>query len=385
MRIDGMQVTIAGGAIGGSAAALLLARAGAQVTLFERVAQPRAVGAGLAIAANGSAVLESIGLAPALASAIPVAQPRIVDGAGRLLLTPPGDAGIRMVRRATLHRILLDAIAAEPRITTHFGVAVLAATPRGRVTFVGPHGHHAEHTSDLVVAADGVHSQLRAGLDVGATVRRTGINYLRTLVQAPATNEEAWTSAGLFGNFAVEGATYVFASAGNRDTRAAIDARDLNALRAGWHRAYPASTTLLAGVSRWDQLIVDEVTTVECARWSHGRVVLLGDAAHAMAPNLGQGANSALVDAAVLLDSLRAAADIPSALDAYERRRRPAVMRVAHLARRLGVIAEETRPPVRWLRDRLLLPLARRGGRDTTALVLQEDPATLLAIGRAAA
>jgi 2-polyprenyl-6-methoxyphenol hydroxylase-like FAD-dependent oxidoreductase len=101
-----------------------------------------------------------------------------------------------------------------------------------------------------------------------------------------------------------------------------------------------------------------------------------------MSPNLGQGANSALVDAAVLLDELRRATDVHQALVAYERRRRPAVERVARLAHRLGVVSEETRAPHRWVRDRVLLPLARRLTGDPSTLLLQEDPGVLYAIGR---
>ena len=73
-------------------------------------------------------------------------------------------------------------------------------------------------------------------------------------------------------------------------------------------------------------------------------MVLVGDAAHAMAPNLGQGANSALVDAAVLLDELRRCSDVPAALSAYQARRQPAVRRVASAAARLGRLAEITHP-----------------------------------------
>ena len=66
MQLADLHVIIIGGATGGGSAALLLARAGARVTLVERIAQPRAVGAGIAIAENGMAVLESLGMAPAL-------------------------------------------------------------------------------------------------------------------------------------------------------------------------------------------------------------------------------------------------------------------------------------------------------------------------------
>lgn len=113
--------------------------------------------------------------------------------------------------------------------------------------------------------------------------------------------------------------------------------------------------------------------------------MLLGDAAHAMAPNLGQGGNSALVDAAVLVDELFKSPDLRAGLLSYERRRGPAVAKVAALSARLGALAEETRTVPRWLRDRVLLPLAGRLGGDPTAQVLQESPETLRAIGRRAA
>jgi 2-polyprenyl-6-methoxyphenol hydroxylase-like FAD-dependent oxidoreductase len=103
-----------------------------------------------------------------------------------------------------------------------------------------------------------------------------------------------------------------------------------------------------------------------------------------MAPNLGQGANSALVDAAVLLDELRRAPDLAAALAAYDARRRPAVRRVADASERLGRLAEATHPVVHALRDRMLLPVAGLlSTAQATAAVLQEPPRTLLAIGRA--
>jgi 2-polyprenyl-6-methoxyphenol hydroxylase-like FAD-dependent oxidoreductase len=127
---------------------------------------------------------------------------------------------------------------------------------------------------------------------------------------------------------------------------------------------------------------VHEVLRVDCARWCDGRLALLGDAAHAMAPNLGQGANSALVDAAVLLDELRRSATPDGALAAYDARRRPAVRRVAETAARLGRLAEATNPVARAVRDRVLLPAAGLlTTARTTAAVLQEPAHVLRAIG----
>src|SRR5262245_53949020 len=117
MDLKGQRVTVVGGGTGGSSAALLLARAGATVTLLERVEQPRAVGAGIAMAENGLAVLESLGLGPALEVGRPVLDPRIVDASGRTLIAVPQPTPrAKMLRRSTLQGILLDALANEPRI-----------------------------------------------------------------------------------------------------------------------------------------------------------------------------------------------------------------------------------------------------------------------------
>jgi 2-polyprenyl-6-methoxyphenol hydroxylase-like FAD-dependent oxidoreductase len=384
MRLTDMHVVVVGGATGGSAAALFLARAGARVTLIERVARPAAVGAGIALAENGIAVLTSLGLGPALDAARPTLGVRVTDASGRTLLAPPEPAPrALLLRRATLQTLLLDALAAEPRITRRFGAEVLAASPDGAVTVRDDAG---ETTlgADLVVAADGARSRVRDAGAFGARVRGTGIRYVRALVPPGLeTGVEAWTPAGIFGAFAVDGGTYLYASCGTPALRAALDARDLDAFRRAWAGAYAPAGRALAAVARFDDLLVNEVVRVSCARWSDGRVVLLGDAAHAMAPNLGQGANSALVDAAVLLDELRRAPSLDAALAAYERRRRPAVTRVATAAARLGGLAEATHPVARALRDRVLVPIARRLTTERAMeAVLQEPAATLLAIGR---
>lgn len=385
MNLDDLRVAIAGCGTGGAAAALLLARAGARVTVLERVAQPRAVGAGIAIAENGMAVLDSLGLVPALAAARELHGIRITDAAGRTLLTPPAPAPqVWMLRRATLQGALLDALDADPRIARRFGAEVVGATADGAVTLRDPHGADETLRADVVVGADGVHSRVREAGGFGARVRGTGIRYVRGLVAHDvAEGVEAWTAAGLFGSFPVDGGTYFYASCGTADCATALTMRDLAALRAAWSRAYAPAGRILAAVGTFDELLVNEVLRVDCTRWWNDRLVLLGDAAHAMAPNLGQGANSALVDAAVLLDELRRAPTLANGLAAYDARRRPAVRRVADTAARLGRLAEATGPVVRGLRDRVLLPVAARlTTARATASVLQEEPATLRAIGR---
>ena len=385
MVLSGLNVLVCGGATGGCAAALVLARAGARVTLVERVAEPKEIGAGIAIAENGLAVLESLGLNDALAVARPVTEVRIVDALGRTLLDPRGEPPRAvMLRRSTLQGMLLEAVAKEPGIECRFGVEVTRASPLGDVTLRDGASESTDR-ADLVVGADGVHSRVRDGGAFGARVWRTGLRYVRMLLRDDvATGTEAWTPAGLFGAFPVDGGgTYAFASCGTPECSAALDARDLRAFRDTWTRAYPAAARILASLTSFDELLQNEVIRVDCERWSDGRLVLLGDAAHAMAPNLGQGANSALVDAAVLQFELRQCSTLDEGLEAYERRRQKAVRRVADASARLGKLAEVTHPVARTLRDRVLLPIVGLfATTKATSLLLQEPTETLLALGR---
>src|SRR5690606_18163758 len=114
--------------------------------------------------------------------------------------------------------------------------------------------------------------------------------------------------------------------------------------------------------------------------FASGRLVLVGDAAHAMAPNLGQGANSALVDAAALVDELARPGDLEGALAAYDRRRRPAVRWVQDAAASSGRLSERTGATFRWVRDRLLMPLVARAAPMQVRRTMQEPPEQLEAI-----
>lgn len=383
MDLAGLNVTVVGGATGGCAAALLFARAGATVTLVERVAEPKAIGAGIAIAENGLAVLESLGLMGAMAVARPVTDMRIVDANDRTLIAPRGAPPRAVIlKRSTLQGILLDAVANEPRIQCRFGTEVLKAVPSGEV-MINEGGRESVLRADLVIGADGVHSRVREGGSFGARVQETGIRYVRMLLPDDvATGTEAWTPAGVFGAFAVDGGTYAFASCGTPACASALDARDLPAFRAAWVTAYPASQRILAGLRTFSDLIQNEVIRVDCDRWFDGRLVILGDAAHAMAPNLGQGANSALVDATILVAELRRSSSVADGLAAYERRRKTAVRRVADASARLGMLGEVTHPVGRALRDRVLMPIASLfATTKATSLLLQEPTETLLALG----
>jgi 2-polyprenyl-6-methoxyphenol hydroxylase-like FAD-dependent oxidoreductase len=354
------------------------------VTLLERFGAPADVGAGLLLQPNGLAVLHGLGLGDALAGhAIPAADIRRSDG--RLIMRAPiADHGSGLdhalaVRRSALYRLLYDEIARTGLITTRLSAEVVTADPAGDVHLADGQSL----TADLVIAADGVKSVVRATGGFDAVLKDTGLSYLRATVEGcdVGLRGEYWTELGLFGGAPLgDGSTYFYAAAQAPSVAAAMSQRDLPALRALWAEALPLAAPLLEAVPTYDDLLVNAVARVDVKRWSHGALVLLGDAAHAMAPTLGQGANSALVDAAVLAHELARDDATDDALQRYTRRRRGAVRKVQDAADRVARLSNahgrlRTSAIDRTLRTvAAVKPVAARQDR----LVQQEDPAELL-------
>ena len=367
------HAVVVGAGIGGLTASLVLSRIAARVTLVERADRPSEVGAALALQPNGMAVLERLGLlsaVEAVSARIDRMDIRSVTGR-RLLSAGMPDLGDGLdhaiaVRRIDLHRLLLEAVAGVASIEPRFGWTAVSADSSGAVMIISTaeNGRDVGSTSlraDVIVGADGVNSAVRR---TGGFQSRMspGSSYVRTIVAGRASPwfEEYWTALGSFGHAPLGGDLVYFWAAAHVGTAAeAVSRRDLQAFRQEWRRVLPAAADLLDGVSSFDDLLINTVRRVDCRRWFSGRLVLLGDAAHAMPPNLGAGANSALVDGVVLAEELASAASVEDALVGYDKRRRPLVRRVQQTAEMLQRLCGIQRVPVRRVRDTLLTGLAR--------------------------
>jgi 2-polyprenyl-6-methoxyphenol hydroxylase-like FAD-dependent oxidoreductase len=366
------NAVVVGAGIGGLTASLVLSRVAARVTLVERAERPSEVGAALALQPNGMAVLDRLGLLPAVeAVSARIDRMDIRSVTGQRLLTagmPDLGAGLDhaiAVRRTDLHRLLLEAVAGVASIDTRFGWAAVSADPSGAVRITstdenGPDVSLEELRADVIVGADGVNSAVR---NMGGFESRvsSGSSYVRTIVKGRANPwfEEYWTPLGSFGQAPLDGdLVYFWAAAHVAGAAEAVSRRDLGAFRREWRRVLPAAADLLERVSSFDDLLVNTVRQVDCRRWFSGRLVLLGDAAHAMAPNLGQGANSALVDGVVLAEELAGAPSIMDALAGYDKRRRPLARRVQKTSAILQGLCGIKQAMTLRVRDALLAGLA---------------------------
>ena len=357
------DVVIVGGGPAGTVLATLLAAAGHTPVVFERDAlESLALGTGILLQPNGLSVLYGLGLREELhdVSVLHRAVP-IKDELGRLIATgemPDFGEGLDhalALLRPTLQRILWSALEARGG-SVRFGCDVHAVdTATGEIEASGD-GQTRHISAGLIVGADGIGSIVRRSGDFGARPVKGAHHVFRTVLDGDfnASGSEYWTGLGLFGASPVgEGRTYAYGSANDPRVLDSVRAGDVARLARLWSDALPVAAPLLSQIHSMDGVLLNEVGRVRCRSYCDQRAVLIGDAAHAMAPNLGQGANSALVDAAVLAREL---ADTPGSLEApgrYDRRRRRPVTGVQRTSDLLASVSHIQQTRLRRVRDRI--------------------------------
>ncbi|WBQ05922.1 FAD-dependent monooxygenase [Kribbella sp. CA-293567] len=329
-------VIVVGAGIGGVTAAVALEQCGWQVTVLERAPELGEVGAGLSIWPGAAAVLAELGVEGVIDAARAGGSAgmrrwdgrRIVDAAGLGVEMPV------MIHRAELHRLIAGRLGPAVAIRTGTTVTGVRQDETGVVVtasrlVVGDQ----EYRAELVVAADGIRSVVRGLLypRYGGP-RYSGYTAYRGIAEVETLDQggETWGRGQRFG-FAklIDGRYYWYATA-NREAGGEGD--DVRERFAGWHHPIPALIAGSSAVLRND--IYDLPTPL--VPFVQGRVVLLGDAAHAMTPNMGRGACSAIEDAGALARVLRAGKD----LAAYDAERRPATSKLVKRSRQIGVLGQ---------------------------------------------
>lgn len=363
------RVAIAGAGIGGLALGAALRQAGIEFTVYERAAKLHPVGAGLTMQANAMAALRTLDLDEAVASAGAVlGEAVILDRTGRLLqaidlgrLGRELGAPVVGIHRARLHRILLDACGADGVRTDREVIGCEDEGERIRLRFRDGSAEEA----DLLVGADGLRSAVRAGLLGESPLRYSGYTSWRGICRAMdpapvARTSESWGEGARFGIVPVgSGELYWFATAnapaGGEDPPGRIRESLLERF-AGWHE--PIARIL-------ERTVEEEIVRTDIhdrppvRRWSKGRVVLLGDAAHPMTPNLGQGGCQAIEDAVVLARALRSFSTLAEALRWYENARVRRANQIVRNSRSAGRIAQWESPAAVLLRNALVRAVPR--------------------------
>jgi 2-polyprenyl-6-methoxyphenol hydroxylase-like FAD-dependent oxidoreductase len=364
MAMARARAVVIGAGIGGLAAAAGLCSAGWDVTAFERATSLEPAGAGLALAPNGLRALDVIGAGDPLRA-----------------LAVPQEVGIRRsdgrwLMRSTTGQMIADRFGDPVILVTRAAVidALTARVPDGvlslgtEVTSLEPGGSAAARISttagqleaDLVVAADGIGSATRPALfPAHPGLRHTGLTTWR-LLTGPVTGQvpmaESWGRGAVFGVMPLsDGRVYCYAAASAvPGTRAGDELAELTRLFGTWHEPIPA---LLAAARPQDVLRHDVAELAAPLPSLHrGRAVLLGDAAHPMTPNLGQGACQALEDAAVIsrLASGTQPDEVAGLLNSYTAARLPRTTDVVRWSSRAATMTTWASPPAVTARNTLI-------------------------------
>jgi 2-polyprenyl-6-methoxyphenol hydroxylase-like FAD-dependent oxidoreductase len=362
------RAVVIGAGIGGLAAAAGLHAAGWAVTVCERAAELEPAGAGLALAPNGLRALDVLGAGDAVRAHAIAQEPGIRRSDGRWLMRSPGRAvatrfgdPVILLPRA----VLADALLAQvPGTAISLAAEVTAVEPgRNGLAIVTTSAGNLD--AELVIAADGIGSRVRPALFPGHPgLRYAGFTTWRLLtgpVRRPVPMAESWGHGTVFGLMPLaDSRVYCYAAApAAPGTRHGDELAELARLFGAWHDPIPQ--LLAAAVP--EQVLHHDVAELAqpLPAFHRGRTALLGDAAHPMTPNLGQGGCQALEDAAVItrLAASRDPGTVPQALARYTAARLPRTTQVTRWSRRAATMTTWTAPPAVAFRNAITLALGK--------------------------
>ena len=339
---------IVGAGFAGLTAACALAQRGWSVRVHERADRLRTTGAGIYIYENGLRVLEAVGAYDLAVAGAPLAHTREVrDDRNRIIAVHrwTGSRVFSIVRQNVINALAAAATRAGAEIVT--GSTATEASAAGELTLAD--GRRLK--ADLVVGADGSNSRLRDSLGLLARRRYLVDGCTRLLMDKTLAERRSGGGSRAIDTKVVDITTIEYWSGTRRvlytpcsetDVYVALTmldrdeaAKAVPVRKDTWKRAFPHLEALIDRIGAQGRY--DRFELIKLARWSAGRIAIIGDAAHALPPNIGQGGGCAMMNALSLAVHLDREPDVPAALAAWERHERPLTDHTQRISVLLGL------------------------------------------------
>ncbi len=343
------RIAIVGGGIAGLTTAIALNRIGVEAKVFEAAPEIKAIGAGLGLGANAMKAFHRIGLRDEVVSlgrllpsfTIYDQKGKVITSTNSKVMSEKFGMDNFTIHRGKLHEFLISKLAKDSLVTSRKAVGVEQTEGVVKIKFEDG----GSYSADYVIVADGIHSQIRQQLLPNARPRYAGYTCWRAVVDAGQLqieeSSETWGTVGRFGIVPLrDNKIYWFAcvNAGQNDPEMKhLKVEGLQRKFSAFHHPIPE---VLAQTRDEDLIWNDIIDLKPIAQYAFGNICLIGDAAHATTPNMGQGACQAIEDAVVLADEIHKNEEVSVAFRKFEARRIKRTRYITNTSWNVGKVAQ---------------------------------------------
>lgn len=363
------RITIIGGGIAGLTAAIAFQKAGYKPIVFEAADTLKPVGAGLGLAANAIKALDKLGIKDKVIEkgrllpsfTIKDENDKIITYTDSVKVSREYGVDNFTIHRAALHQVLLAEIPEDQVFTGKRCVDV--NLDQDLIKLIFKDGSHFE--TDYLIVADGIHSLIRQKLIPESIPRFAGYTCWRAVMDNSRlkieNSYEIWGNNGRFGAVPLaNNQLYWFAAVNSTANNPVFKNFRIPDLQK-WFQKYPKEIENILLQTSEDALIWNDINDLKpLSQYAFADILLIGDAAHATTPNMGQGACQAIEDAAVLYDELLKGGELEFTFQRFERRRLSRTHFIINQSAKIGKIAQASNSLMIKARDLLFRSIPER-------------------------